>query len=515
MDLKFNDPRLRDEGWVKEQSGLLIQRFPKKIGWFMEKGYQPHFYQLWFHCATDEDDRLSRWRSLVAGRRGGKTLSAAWEMAFYTIHPKEWWKDAHGIDSEEDAWWWALSADHKVGLPSLLMFRSVLKSAGYLANKDYKENRQEKFFEFSNARVDYRSGDNPSSLVGAGLHGIWVDEAAKLQTDEAWTIVRPCLSDKMGCGIFTTTPEGRNWFYREFHDESTYADPDITRIEYRSIDNPYFRQEEWAKLQETYHPLAFQREFMASFSAFAGRDLPGDWLEPFYTWDDLPRVDGKIGNSPDCFDLDYYIGVDPAISVADNADFFGLSVIGVPKGTANRAYVIESINEHISFAEQLDKIREYELLYRPVYIAIEDVAYQRALVQQAARLDVAPNVIGVPAKGTKVERIMSMSPTFRVGKAQVQATNKRFVEEWVNYDVNNKHAEDDVLDSVEIALRVAGVISEEPMQYPGGAKATVIHPDKWIHDQQPKPIPEEDWDDGDDYLYGSIMNTADDAWYYE
>lgn len=508
-DLKFDLPNLKDERWVQQHTATLISRFPHKIGWFLDHGYSPHLFQLHFHCSTDESDRLTRWRSLVAGRRGGKTLSAAWEMAYYIVHPEKWWLDVHGEDNQEDAWWWFLAADHKIGLAGHLTFRQVLRHAGLLPNKDYKENRQEKFFEFDRGRIDFRSADNPASLVGAGLNGVWVDESAKIPTDEAWTIVRPCLSDKMGVGIFTTTPEGKNWFFHEFHDDDKRLRPDISRVEYRSLDNTYFRKEEWDVLLETYHPLAFKREYMASFDAFAGRDLPGDWLH-YYTWDDLPGIEGKPGR----YDLDYYVGVDPAISMADHADYFALSVIGVPKGNANRAYVIESISLHIPFAEQLDTIKAYQIKYNPVYIGIEQTAYQRALVQQATRLDNAPNVIGVDARGTKIERIISMSPAFRLAKVLVQQTNKRFIDEWLDYDTSNKNAQDDVLDSVEIALRIAGVISEDPVSLPGGQVASVHHPDEWIWKQQPKPVEPEEWDDDDD-LYSSIMDKSGDAWYYE
>ena len=511
MDLKFDSPLVRDPEWVQKTTGELIKRFPHKINWFLEHGYNPHFYQLFFHCSTDSSARLCRWRSLVAGRRGGKTLSAAWEMAYYINHPEQWWRDAHGTENGEDAWWWFLAADHKVGLAGLITFRQVLRASGLLANKDYKENRQEKFFEFERGRIDFRSADNPSSLVGAGLNGIWVDESAKIPDDEAWTIVRPCLSDKMGCGIFTTTPEGKNWFYDEFHRDDKRLRADISRVEYRSLDNTYFRKEEWDVLLETYHPLAFKREYMASFDAFAGRDLPGDWLH-YYTWDDLPRVEGKPGT----YALDYYVGVDPAISMAEKSDFFALSVIGVPQGSANRAFVIESISKHIPFAEQLDVISEYQAKYRPVYIGIEDVAYQRALVQQASRLDSSPNVIGVPAKGSKAERIISMSPAFRLGKALIQQTNKTFIDEWLDYDTTNKNAQDDVLDSVEIALRVAGVISEEPVQLAGGI-ATVHHRDEWVWKQQPKKLDPEELEEAfeHDGAYASISDVSgDDGWYF-
>lgn len=509
QDLRFDNPNLRDPAWVQQHTAKLIGRFPHKIGWFLDHGYSPHLFQLHFHCSTDDEDNLTRFRSLVAGRRGGKTLSAAWELAYYILHTKQWWLDARGLERDEDAHWWSLSKDHTVGRPSRMALRQVLKQCGLQANKDYKENLQDKHFIFNNGLIEFRSAEDPRSLVGAGLHGIWLDESAKIPSDEAWEIARPCISDKRGIGIFTTTPEGKNWFFEEFHAEDKLSRPNISRIEYRSLDNTYFEQAEWNELLETYHPLAFKREYMASFDAFAGRDLPGDWLH-YYTWDDLPKVEDK----PHLYDLDYYIGCDPAISIADNADYFALSVIGVPRKGGNIAYVIESVNLHIPFAEQLDIIKDYQLKYNPVYIGIEQTAYQRALVQQAQRLDSGPNVIGVDARGTKVERIISMSPAFRLSKVLIQQTNKRFIDEWLDYDTSNKNANDDVLDSVEIALRIAGVISQDPAEYAHGDKATVVHRDAWIHAQQPKPVDPEEYDPEDADTYTTIFDQ-DDAWYYD
>lgn len=514
MDLRFDDPRLQDSAWVARQTAVMAGRYPHKISWFLERGYKPHFFQLFFHTAQDENGLLSRFRSLVAGRRGGKTLSAAWDVAYYLQNPAQWWLDARGMKNDEDAYWWALAKDHTVGLPSRLAFRQVLKECGLQSNKDYKENLQEKYFTFPRGRLDFRSAEDPRSLVGAGLNGIWTDESAKVPSEEAWEIARPCLSDKRGIGIFTTTPEGKNWFHTHFHADDKMSRKDISRVEYRSIDNVYFEKAEWDDLLETYHPLAFKREYMASFDAFAGRDLPGEWLH-WYTWDDLPTIEGRPGQ----FDLDYYIGCDPAISMADHADYFALSVIGVPKGSANRAYVIESVRLHIPFAEQLDTIKEYQLKYNPIYIGIEQTAYQRALVQQAQRLDNAPNVIGVDARGSKIERIISMSPSFRLAKVLIQQTNKLLIDEWLDYDTSNKNAQDDILDSVEIALRIAGVISEDPVELPGGQVATVHRPDAWIAKDlpprvNPDTLEQEEDDETEPGTYDWIIDNSGDGWLY-
>lgn len=58
-----------------------------------------------------------------------------------------------------------------------------------------------------------KSADNPDTLVGEGLSGIHVDEAAKMK-EIVWTqMLMPSLADFKGWARFTTTPEGKNWLY--------------------------------------------------------------------------------------------------------------------------------------------------------------------------------------------------------------------------------------------------------------------------------------------------------------
>lgn len=59
-----------------------------------------------------------------------------------------------------------------------------------------------------------KSEARPTSLVGEALSGVIMAEAAKMK-ESTWTqLIRPALSDFKGWGLFTTTPEGKNWFYR-------------------------------------------------------------------------------------------------------------------------------------------------------------------------------------------------------------------------------------------------------------------------------------------------------------
>lgn len=431
----------------------LLLTYPEKFGWFLSRGYAPHYYQALFHSNTNAG-HLTRFRHLVAGRRGGKTLSAAWEVLFYCLYPSQFHLDAYGKESDNPLWVWATSKDYKVLRPALLTLRKVITEAGMSIGKDVKENRGAMTFEFPNGSlIEFKSSDDPQSLRGAGLDILWMDEAAFIRNEEPWQVMRPALSDKQGLLITTTTPDGKNWFYEEFWSKDAMKDPNQGRVEYRSIDNPYFPKREWEYTKQRYHPLLFAQEYMAAFDSMAGRDLAGEWLQ-YYSEDDLPRnVDGSLQK------LRKYIGVDPAVSMSGRGDRFVISVVGV--SDSNQVFLLDQYAAKIPFADQLEKIQEYHIRYQPDIIGIESNAYQAALVQQAERLPSMPPIVPIFAKGKKYERIMAMSPLFRIGKVRIKAEHKDFIDEWINYDASVSNPRDDCLDSVEIALRTAGALLGE------------------------------------------------------
>jgi hypothetical protein len=69
----------------------------------------------------------------------------------------------------------------------------------------------------------------PETLVGEGLSGVIMAEAAKLKPSSWIKYVRPTLADFRGWSLFTSTPEGRNWFYDLYK-----AGQDPERTDWRS-----------------------------------------------------------------------------------------------------------------------------------------------------------------------------------------------------------------------------------------------------------------------------------------
>lgn len=449
-----NDPRIEQDELIGR-----ISKYGTKLAYFASNGYTPHYYQLLFHTADQKDGNTVRFRHLAAGRRGGKTLSACWEVGYYLTFPERFWAECHGIDGKDDPLWaYALTENYKRLIPAYRAFKATLIQAGLVAGRDFKEYKGDKYFEFPDGSlIEFRSADEPDSLRGAGLDILWMDESAFIRTGDAWNVVRPALADKRGIVISTTTPNQRNWYWEEFWQGQVLEADDQFRVAYWSLDNVVgFPEDEWLTVKKSMHPLLFAQEFMADFDAMKGNALDASWLH-YYSNADI-----------DLADLDIYIGVDPAISLNDKADRFVITAIGVNR-TNGKTYLIDQWAGRIMFPEQIEMINDWYLRFQPILVGVENVAYQAALAQQLSRLpDIIP-VMEVQAKGKKFERILAMSPLFKAERVYIQKSHVDFIDEWMDYDPEGtKNTKDDCLDSMEIALRTAGVLlpNIEPTEQP-------------------------------------------------
>lgn len=64
--------------------------------------------------------------------------------------------------------------------------------------------------------VHAKSAKYPSTLVGEGLAGAIMSEAAKLKSIVWAKYIRPALADERGWSLHTSTPEGKNHFYDKY-----------------------------------------------------------------------------------------------------------------------------------------------------------------------------------------------------------------------------------------------------------------------------------------------------------
>jgi hypothetical protein len=84
-----------------------------------------------------------------------------------------------------------------------------------------------------------KSAQYPERLVGEGINGVIMAEAAKMK-EQVWTkFIRPMLADFPGWSLHTSTPEGRNWFYEAWMRGQSEDEPDWESWRMPSWLNPY------------------------------------------------------------------------------------------------------------------------------------------------------------------------------------------------------------------------------------------------------------------------------------
>lgn len=228
--------------------------------------YRPHDGQLRLHRAG------TRFIALCAGVRSGKTYAAAREL-LRRVYADRWAKSGPLL-------YWAVAPTHDLGE---VQWREVMSAlAGPAAVLVRNVHRTDRRVELAgDITIEFKSAHVPERLVGVGLDGLWIDEAARVD-ERAWTgQLRMRLSDRLGWGLFSTTPLSRNWFYREIwrrgdpHD--ALAMPDYSRTHFTTAQNtalPHLAAEVERARREL-PARYFEREYLASFDSFIGQVFEG------------------------------------------------------------------------------------------------------------------------------------------------------------------------------------------------------------------------------------------------
>jgi hypothetical protein len=186
------------------------------------------------------------------------------------------------------------------------------------------------------SRIEVKSGDRPDRLRGRSLDLACLDEAAYLQKELWFEVLRPALSDRQGSALFTTTPAGlvQSWF-ADLWDDAGQADSGWGRHQYTTIDGGWVEPEEVEQARAMLDPRTFRAEYEASFEAPTGRVFP-DFGEANITEeaDDDGVGELKIG-------IDFNVATLPAI---------------VCRIVGEELWVIDEVTLHNSTTEQLGRI---------------------------------------------------------------------------------------------------------------------------------------------------------------
>lgn len=243
-------------------------------------GYEPHEVQRWIHAAAAEH----RFRAVCAGRRTGKStlggheLTAAAFKAYYQ-------KDKLSPKGKRHEYW-IVGPNYSDAEKEFRVLYNDLSGLGVPFDKpgtyyDVQGGNMAISLWGGRFLVAAKSADRPQSLVGEGLMGVIMAEAAKLKPTVWSKAIRPTLADYATEGswaLFTSTPEGKNWFY-DLWRRGQNPDPDDANwwsIRMPSWSNnilfPLGRHDpEILDMSRDMSEEKFKQEIGAEFTEFVGR----------------------------------------------------------------------------------------------------------------------------------------------------------------------------------------------------------------------------------------------------
>jgi hypothetical protein len=179
-------------------------------GVFKRARYSPHVAQKLFH-ASDARNRV-----VAAGRRLGKSEMGAGELDIEAFKTKRMLGFLEEFKMRRE--FWIVGPNYTDSEKEFRKHYNAMKAMGAPFDKPgtyYDAHSGDMQLSMYDGRylVLGKSAAHPERLVGEGLSGVIMAEAAK-QKERTWVkYVRPTLSDFRGWSIHTSTPEGKNWFY--------------------------------------------------------------------------------------------------------------------------------------------------------------------------------------------------------------------------------------------------------------------------------------------------------------
>jgi hypothetical protein len=196
-----------------------------------------------------------RFRILVAGRRFGKSYLSCIELLRGAIErPGEtYFYCAPTYRMAKDIAWKAL----KKLVPKI-----------WIQAKNETDLRLDLI---NGSSIELKGTENAMALRGRSLAGVVLDEAAFMDSDVWFEVIRPALADKQGWTLFISTPDGTaSWFY----DLWCYVESDPTeewqRWCYTTIEGGNVPKAEVEAARAQLDERTFRQEFEASFENLSG-----------------------------------------------------------------------------------------------------------------------------------------------------------------------------------------------------------------------------------------------------
>lgn len=190
------------------------------------------------------------------------------------------------------------------------------------------------------------------------------------------------------------------------------------------------------RIKERVGSIAYAQEYMLTPILETDQIIKKSWIQ--YYSNIQPKFIKRV-----------LIALDPAISEKQSADKSAFTVWA--EYTDGNIYLLDYVNENLSFDAQVKQTRNLYNAYQeyePIII-IEDVAYQKALIQHLVHTHHLP-VKSVKPIGDKRSRLMEISAYFENGMVFFKPTHDDVVLQLINF---GSERYDDLVDSCVHAVK--------------------------------------------------------------
>lgn len=288
---------------------LDLKRLVTEPSYFVEEfiGVEPFDYQKEF-LDSDSNRKL-----FVAGRRVGKSRSAAWKALWYAI-------------THSDAEVLLTAKTQRQSMELFRQIKSEIRSSK--AEEDewgiQRETRTEVNFSNNSRIVCLPLGRDGSNIRGYGADLLIVDEAAYVPEDIFQEVLMPFLAVGENQFVMISTPRGKRGFFWKRYDEAQRGENRYFVQQVPTWENPRV-PEQWVENQKkNLTPMQFKREIRGQFDENA---------DAYFTEEEVTHEEVAVGHPVTRETDDVYLGVDLAhtgddesvyISVDSNGNIFDI-----------------------------------------------------------------------------------------------------------------------------------------------------------------------------------------------
>lgn len=258
------------------------------------------------------------------------------------------------------------------------------------------------------AEVIFRSTDNPETLRGPNLSGVWMDEAS-LSKQQAFDVLIGRLREGSELGWLTSTftPKGKvHWTYKTFATNQ----PDTFLVHATSSENPFLPKEFVAKVRSKYAVKQASQELGGEFIEGGGNHYyPDTWPRYIDTGDAYRIALGSRthhvhkGECSRILALDWAMGKPKrdALTKQATGELVGdhTAFVVADLDPDGRLFLLYCLNDRIPMGQNAPRLAEVCRRWNPIFVCGDDDNLSETMLLETQRYRDIPTVRCLPLGG--------------------------------------------------------------------------------------------------------------------